>query len=280
MALSLRERRKDKTGDRGVDDAPKTSKRKKGKRPKKGLTSARKAEQADRGPFGIGHRVSFPEEKSGSKSSDDDDEDSGSDFQAGPSTKSRQLQLQEYSEQHPGRLASRLLQKMQEILARQEGPMHLKTERNLTPATATSYFLTVLVPQYKERMNLRTNRELRTLCKALDLVASGNAESAGDLLGQRIKSLELYLADQAWSRAQHLELIPPEGVNLVGKDETLMATKEQATDQKMRLLIAGQQWRPLPKGKGDQFEKGKGKGKEKGKKGKVSPEAVGDTPTV
>ena len=143
--------------------------------------------------------------------------------------------------------------------------MHLKTERNLTPATATSYFLTVLAPQYKERMSLRTNRELRTLCKALDLVASGNAESAGD---------------QAWSRAQHLDLIPPEGVNLVGKDETLMATKEQATDQKMRLLIAGQQWRPLPKGKGDQFEKGKGKGKEKGKKGKVSPEAVGDTPTV
>ena len=71
--------------------------------------------------------------------------------------------------------------------------MHLKTERNLTPATATSYFLTVLVPQYKEKMNLRTNRELRAVCKALVLVASGNAESAGDLLGQRIKSLELYL---------------------------------------------------------------------------------------
>ena len=53
--------------------------------------------------------------------------------------------------------------------------MHSKTERNLTPATATSYFLTVLVPQYKEKMNLRTS-------KALDLVASGNAESAGDLL--------------------------------------------------------------------------------------------------
>ena len=153
-----------------------TAKRKKGKRPKKGASVAKKTKQADRGPFGIGHRVTFPDEKSGSKSSEDDDEDPGSDFHAGPSTKSRQLQLQEYSEQRPGRLASRLLQKMQEILARQEGPMHLKTERNLTPATATSYFLTVLVPQYKEKMNLRTNRELRTLCKALDLVASGNAD--------------------------------------------------------------------------------------------------------
>ena len=69
-------------------------------------------------------------------------------------------------------------------------------------------------------------------------------------------------------------------MNLVGKDETLMATKEQATDQKMRLLIAGHQWRPIAKGKGEQFEKGKGKGKEKGKKGKARPEGVTDTPTV
>ena len=60
--------------------------------------------------------------------------------------------------------------------------MHAKTERNLTPATATSYFLTVLIPQYREKMNLRTSRELRTLCKALDLLASGNPESAGDIL--------------------------------------------------------------------------------------------------
>ena len=72
---------------------------------------------------------------------------------------------------------SRLLRTMREILARQEGPTRAKTERNLTPATATSYFLTVLIPQYRGKMNLRTSRELRTLCKALDLLASGNPES-------------------------------------------------------------------------------------------------------
>ena len=96
-----------------------------------------------------------------------------------------------------------------------------------------------------------------------------------------MKSLELYLSDQAWSRAQHLELIPPEGVNLVGKDETLMATKEQATEQKMRLLIAGQPWKGNGKGKMNDFhQKGKGKGKEKGKKGKSKPENAGDMPTA
>ena len=258
----------------------KKQKLKSGKRAKRTSGSSKKKPLADRGPFGVGHRVKFGDEKSGSRSSDDE-EDSGSDFRAGPSNKSRQLQLQEYSEQHPGGLAARLLQRMQEILARQEGPMHTKTERNLTPATATSYFLTVIIPQYREKMNLRTSRELRTLCKALDLIANGNPESAGDILGQRVKSLELYLSDQAWSRAQHLELIPPEGVNLVGKDETLMATKEQATEQKMKLLIAGQQWKGNSKGKmSDYYEKGKGKGKEKGKKGKSRSENAGDMPTA
>ena len=93
----------DRAKDRRTDGPPKETKRKKGKRPKKGSASARKSKHADRGPFGIGHRVSFPEEKSGSESFENDDEDSGSDFRVGPSTKSRQLQLQEHSEQHPGR---------------------------------------------------------------------------------------------------------------------------------------------------------------------------------
>ena len=78
-------------------------KRKAGKRARKASASTRNKKQADRGPFGVGH---LGEGKLDSKSSDDD-EDSGSDFRAGPSTKLRQLQLQEYSEQHPGRLASR-----------------------------------------------------------------------------------------------------------------------------------------------------------------------------
>ena len=79
-------------------------KRKAGKRARKPSASTRKKKQADRGPFDVGHRIKFGERKSDSKSSDDS-EDAGSDFRAGPSTKSRQLQLQEYSE-HPGRLAS------------------------------------------------------------------------------------------------------------------------------------------------------------------------------
>ena len=116
------------------DDTPRRAKKKRKKR--------RKAKQADRGPFGVGKRVKFGDETSeGSK----DSRSEGSDqvFQAAPSDKSRQLQLIEYSQKDPGRLASRLLKKMQELLAREEGALN-PTGQNQTPATATSYFLTVV----------------------------------------------------------------------------------------------------------------------------------------
>ena len=51
-----------------------------------------------------------------------------------------------------------------------------KGGKDLTPSTATSYFLTVLVPQYKEKMPRRTSREPRSTAKALD---SGNTDRAG-----------------------------------------------------------------------------------------------------
>lgn len=237
------------------DDTPRRAKKKRKKR--------RKQKQADRGPFGVGRKVKFDGESSeGSKGSRSDGSDQV--FQAAPSDKSRQLQLIEYSQQYPGRLAARLLTKMQELLAREEGAMNL-TGRNQTPASATSYFLTVVTPTYKERMNIRAARELRTIAKALDLVATGRHPEAADVLAQRYKALELQMADQTWARAQHLELLPAEGASLVEKDESLMATKEQSLDMKMKGSIF-RGWNP--KGKGEKGKDGKGpKGKGKGKKG-------------
>ena len=184
-------------------------------------------------------------------------------FRAAPSDKSRQLQLQEYAEEHPGRLASRLLRKMRTLLAREEGAMKDEGGQSLTPSTATSYFLTVMVPTYQDKMNLRMKREMKTVARALDQVAAGLGPQAADTLAQRLKALELQVSDQSWGRAQHLELLPPEGAALVDKDETYMATKEQAVDVKMRTAISGGN----PKGKGKE-EGPKGKGK-KGKGGHV-----------
>eukprot|EP00435_Cladocopium_sp_Y103_P051754 s280_g16.t1 len=229
----------------------------------------RKGDHADRGPYGVGQKLRYDGQNSSDISSEDEDaDDQSSVFRSGPSGTSKHLQLQEYAEKRPGRLTARLLRKMRDILAREEGPLSMSGTQNLTPATASSYYLTVIVPQYRERLNLRTSRELRSIAKALDLLAQGKNDKAGDVLSQRYKALELSLADQSWGRAQFIELIPPEGASLVEKDEVLMASKEQSTEQKLRASLAPNLWRPSQKGEGKTDEKGKSKGKGKGKKGR------------
>ena len=92
----------------------------------------------DRGPFGAGAKVKFARSDATSISSGEDDE-TGQSYQAAPSGKSRQIQLLEYAEKHPGRLARHLLMKMRVLLAREEGALNPFSEpNNLTPSTATS----------------------------------------------------------------------------------------------------------------------------------------------
>ena len=228
----------------------------------------RRSKKADRGPYGVGQKQRYDGRSSSSGTSDGVDGQDETVFRAGPSGTSKHLQLQEYAEKKPGRLTARLLRKMQTILSRsEEGPASL-TGPNLTPPAATAYYLTVLVPMYRERMNVRTSRELRSIAKALDLIAQGKADRAGDVLSQRYKALELYLSDSTWARAQFLELIPAEGASLVEKDEVLMASKEQNVEHRMRSTLSQPMWRPSQKGDGKSEEKGKTKGKGKGKKGR------------
>ena len=80
-----------------------------------------------------------------------------------PKVQSKHMELVAYAQKHPGRLASRLLQKMQEALGREEGALiQSSTSKALTPPVACSYFLTVMVPTYPQAMTMRVRRELRT----------------------------------------------------------------------------------------------------------------------
>lgn len=151
-------------------------------------------------------------------------------FRRPPSGKSRQIQLLEYTEKHPGRLASRLL-------ALEEGALNpLSEPNNITPSTATSYFLTVMLPLHRERLNLRVQREMRTVAKSLDLIAMGEAQRAAGILAQRLMqsvgTLELVVDDQSWGRAAHIELLPAEGATLMEPDESWVATREHVFEGK------------------------------------------------
>eukprot|EP00438_Fugacium_kawagutii_P030473 Skav234216 [mRNA] locus=scaffold1101:76671:78317:- [translate_table: standard] len=250
-----------------------SSSRSEGKKAKKKSKKKKKkkSQKGDRGPFGSGRKVSYGKERR--KKSESESDESEASFQAGaPEKRSHQLILMEYSDRRPGRLAARLLQKMQELTSRTGAPLTrgFPVAETKTPPVAVQYYHTVLFPQNRERMTLRLQRELRTLTQALDYAAVGDIERCSDLLGQRLKALELNMVDQSWSRAQFLELIPLEGAHLADTEEQRMATKEQVAEARVS------QWLPNRKGgKGQPYEAERNppKGKGKGKKGKTKREA-------
>ena len=177
-----------------------------------------------------------------------------------------QLRLVQYAKKKPGRLASRLLLKMQREGA--QGAVGADPSKvGLTPPSAQHYLITVMMPRLGTSLNMRTQRELRTLCVALDFLARHRPGHAADLITQRIKALEKATVDSHWGSAQFLELLNPEGAGLLERDEEFFTTKEYLNEMKLRGLA---QWKSPQKGepKGDR-EKGGRKGKEKGKgKGK------------
>ena len=134
---------------------------------------------------------------------------------------------------------------------------------NPTPPAAVHYVMTVLFPQLGAQLNLRTQREMKTICTALDMLAQKQPAHAADLLGQRMKALEKATLDGHWGSAQFLELLSPEQSGLLERDEHLFTAKEYLLDLKLRGLDNAQR-KPKEGLKGDQVKGGK-KGKEKGK---------------
>ena len=60
------------------------------------------------------------------------------------------------------------------------------------PPVASSYLLTIMVPEFRTKLGIRQLRELKTLCRALDLVVEGEARRAADILAQRAVEAALH----------------------------------------------------------------------------------------
>ena len=210
--------------------------------------------KGDRGPFGAGVPMEFDDDDT----TDSDQEAVFRDAPAQPQ-KSGQLALMTYSHQKPGRLAARLLMKMRnEVTLGSAGAEGSSREK--TPATGVQYLLTILLPQLGQRANLRTQRELRTLMVAVDLLARKNPARAADVLCQRVKALERASMDGGWSSAQFLELIPAENSSLLERDEEVYLSKEALLEQKLRRKDQGGLWKGGGVRADRKGEKGRGKG--------------------
>ena len=97
----------------------------------------------------------------------------------------------------------------------------------------TTYLTTALQPSAGASLNLRAERELRTLAETLDCLLGGRLADAGDILMQRFRAIETAAADGSWELARHLELIPDSVVSCVPVVMKKEALRQEAVRQKL-----------------------------------------------
>ncbi|CAJ1412814.1 unnamed protein product, partial [Effrenium voratum] len=174
---------------------------------------------------------------------------------------------EEVGRRFPGVLAAEGIREMRASLLKNTGQLW-DLEDGPLPPLSTMYFRQTLM----SRMAPPMARETHTLCYGLDLLLQGRAAELGDLLVQRIKSLEGVAAGLHYSVMQKMELLPMDASRVARYTEVHDAAKV-ARDE-ARALSAGSRaqgrggsdsgW--VPYGPRGRDEKGGGKGK--GEKGK------------
>ena len=231
-------------------------KRKKKKKKKSGKRGIEKLE-TDKGPFGMGESKKMRKDAEDGDESDSDETSSSQSFHKAPSGLTLHLRLQRYAMRHPGRLATRLLQRMKKV-CRLGGGVH-KTGSGVQSVKpcALAYFLTILTPSLKDCWSSRTQRELRVLTEILDHLAEDAGSKAADIIAQRIKALEQSVQDgNAWKKAKYLELIDSDEVTLSDRGELNMMQKEVELEEKFREKGQWRPWEP-PNSKGEKGKEGR-----------------------
>eukprot|EP00438_Fugacium_kawagutii_P013458 Skav231262 [mRNA] locus=scaffold2436:51122:57163:+ [translate_table: standard] len=190
----------------------------------------------DRGPFNMDSTAEWDADTEERREKDSLDSSSDSqDFRSAPSSTSHHQKLVRYARRHPGRLAARMLRKM-EAATGFGGGAETKTSQKKDPQpVAHMYYLAVLTPGLRDRWTQRTQRELKVSATLLDLLTLNKGAEAADILAQRMKALEKSVQDNnQWRKAKHLELVDQEDVALVDQGEENMMQKEAEREEKTR----------------------------------------------
>lgn len=144
-----------------------------------------------------------------------------------------------------------------------------------------------LVKNPETVIGLRHLRELRTLSTMVDLLASNDVLRVMDIALQRMKAIEVFVAQGTWTQATLLELIPAEGEQRAFFRTELKAVQQEAkaesrTQKDQWQMKPRRQWEPYVPGTGGEKKENEGekgdapplntpkgkKGKGKGKKGR------------
>ena len=141
-------------------------------------------------------------------------------FREGPSIFRNSLIVRE-ADLREGELLKNGVSLMTKALAARPGgtDIRLDDEQGGIPmSVVTTYLTTALAPSLMSQgktMNVRNERELRTLSEAMDSILRGKVAHAGDILMQRFRACEMSLMESSWEAAQQLELIPPSQVSCI-----------------------------------------------------------------
>ena len=266
----------------------------------KGVIDGRKAQQASSSALSLKNKDEEKRKKKKKKKKDKKekkkeakDESSSSYSDSGTSSSTGSLfriaalpqgvdRIHRLHQQRPGALADLTLRRFQELLSRAIGGGTATGGEEL-PAVARAYLNQIYLAKNTEgSIGLRNLRELRTLALIVDMVASNDPLRALDVAIQRMKSIELFIAQGQWTQASLLELVLPEEEQRAWfRQELKAAQQEYKSEVKLhrdQYPRRRQQWNyPAPtnntgeKKEGDQKDEtppGNGGGTGKGKKGK------------
>ena len=171
--------------------------------------------------------------------------------------------LHRLHQEKPGALADLTLRRFQELLNRSIGGGTAETEQEMPPV-ARAYLSQIYMVRHPEAaIGLRNLRELRTLATLVDLMAMNDSLRALDVAVQRMKSIELFIAQGQWSQANLLELIVPEEEQRAWFRQELKAAQQE---HKSDLRLQRDQWPkrraawyPSPGGGGEHGQEGSGR---------------------
>ena len=167
-----------------------------------------------------------------SSSAEDDDQEEGL-FSKAMSGHNYEHHIGEVARKRPGHLLRHGLKTISKFLAeRGAGP---DSGLELQPRMV-EYLTTAASATRAQPLNLRNERELRTLADGLDNLLSGRLAEAGDLMIQRYKAVETAVSGEGWELARHLEVIPPASISAVSLSERAAVTAMRARELKLENL--------------------------------------------
>lgn len=210
----------------------------------KGDTSDKKKKKKKRKLSEKKHKARRERAKGASSHSSDSEDDETSTSSTGSLFQLAALpqgvdRLHQLHQEKPGALADLTLRRFQELLNRSTGGGTAAQELEMPPVARAYLSQIYMVRNPESAIGLRNLRELRTLATLVDLMASNDPLRALDVAVQRMKSIELFIAQGQWSQANLLELIVPEEEQRAWFRQELKAAQQE---HKSDLRLQRDQW--------------------------------------